>query len=122
MFTVYEKYLAEDLDHWPPGYNSNMPLTIKEVKHIAKLARLDLTAEEEERYRLQLSDILDYFLKLQQLKISDDSLSHGSAKSTAGDRPDIIQSGLSIKAVLQNTALQEENQFRVPPIFGEQDE
>jgi aspartyl-tRNA(Asn)/glutamyl-tRNA(Gln) amidotransferase subunit C len=105
----------------PPGYNTYMPLTINEVRHIARLARLDLTPEEEERYRLQLSAILDYFNKLQQLKISDD-LSAAAPILSATNRPDKVQPGLSTNEVLQNTALQEDNQFKVPPIFGEQDE
>jgi len=37
-----------------------MTLTLAEVNHIAELARLALTDEEKERYREQLSAILDY--------------------------------------------------------------
>ncbi len=105
----------------PPGYNTNMPLSIKEVRHIARLARLELTPDEEERYRLQLSDILDYFHKLQKLKISDET-GYSSPIMPAAIRPDEIQPGLSTSEVLQNTALQEEDQFKVPSVFGEQDE
>lgn len=36
-------------------------LDIKEVKHIADLARLELSDQEINDYRQQLSDILDYF-------------------------------------------------------------
>ncbi len=37
-----------------------MKLSRDEVKHIAKLANLPLTADEEEKYSEQLSQILDY--------------------------------------------------------------
>ena len=37
-----------------------MALTQDEVKHVAKLARLKLTVEEEAKYGKQLSQILDY--------------------------------------------------------------
>jgi len=48
-------------------YNISMSLTLKEVEHIAELARLELSAEEKERYRQQLSAILDYARSLQSL-------------------------------------------------------
>ena len=44
-----------------------MPLTTKEVIHIARLARLNLTPEEIERYREQLSAILDHVAQLAEL-------------------------------------------------------
>lgn len=42
-----------------------MPLTLADVRHIAELAKLGLTAEEEERLRDQLAAILDHFAQLQ---------------------------------------------------------
>lgn len=38
-----------------------------EVKHIAKLARLGITEEEEEKFQKDLSSILDYFEMLKEL-------------------------------------------------------
>ncbi len=43
-------------------------LTKEQIKHIANLARLELTAEEEDLYREQLSAILDYVDKLAKVK------------------------------------------------------
>ena len=40
-------------------------LTKDEVKHVAKLANLPLTSEEEEKYSGQLSKILDYVDQLE---------------------------------------------------------
>lgn len=42
-------------------------LTIKEVEHVALLARLELTAEEKKMYLRQLGDILEYAQKLNRL-------------------------------------------------------
>ncbi len=39
----------------------------KEVKHIAKLARLDLSEQEIEKYQKQLGSILNYVEKLQEV-------------------------------------------------------
>ena len=48
-------------------YNSYMSLSLEEVEHIAKLARLDLTDAEKSRYRVQLSAILEHVAQLQKL-------------------------------------------------------
>lgn len=42
-------------------------LSPEEVKKIAALARIGLTEEETEKYQKELSAILDYFKKLQEL-------------------------------------------------------
>ena len=44
-----------------------MSLSLEEVRHIAKLARLQLSPEEESRFQNQLSDILDYAQRLQEI-------------------------------------------------------
>jgi len=48
-----------------------MALTLKDVEHIASLAKLGLTAEEKARFQEQLSTILDHFASLQRLDTSD---------------------------------------------------
>ena len=47
-----------------------MSLTLDEVRHIAKLARLRLTEEELHKYRDQLSAILDYAARLNEVDTS----------------------------------------------------
>ena len=42
----------------------------KEVQHIAKLARLGITGKEEEKFRKELSSILDYIEKLKKVDVS----------------------------------------------------
>ena len=42
-------------------------LTNKEVQHIAQLARIKLTEKEEEKFKNELSSILDYVNKLNEL-------------------------------------------------------
>lgn len=48
-----------------------MPLTLKEIEHIALLARLELTDEEKEKFANQLSSVLDYVGQLQQVDTTD---------------------------------------------------
>jgi aspartyl-tRNA(Asn)/glutamyl-tRNA(Gln) amidotransferase subunit C len=48
-----------------------MQLTKEEIQHIAELSRLNLSAEEEEKYRNQLGSILDYVAMLNEVQASD---------------------------------------------------
>ena len=48
-----------------------MKLSHEEVLHIARLARLGLTEEDVDKFREQLSNILDNFEILQQVDIMD---------------------------------------------------
>ncbi len=42
-------------------------LTEKEIRHIASLARIKITGEEEEKFKKELSSILDYINKLNEV-------------------------------------------------------
>ena len=48
-----------------------MQLTNEEVKHIAKLARLDITDGEVEKFSKQLSDILSHAKMLDEVNTDD---------------------------------------------------
>lgn len=48
-----------------------MSITIKEVEHIAKLARLGLSESEKKKYSKELSGILDYIDKLNKADTKD---------------------------------------------------
>jgi len=99
-----------------------MALTRKEVNRIAELARLELTEEEKERYRQQLSAILDYVKKLQGLDTSNIPPTSSVVPQKGGLRVDKVKPSLSVDETLQNASRKEGGQFKVPPIFGERDE
>ena len=94
-----------------------MKLTLEEVQHIAELARLELTAEETERYRQQLSAILDYAARLQQLDTTGIAPTASVLPPRSVLRVDEVEPGLSTEAVLRNAPEVEQNQFRVPPVL-----
>ena len=94
-----------------------MPLTLQEVEHIAKLARLDLTDAEKNRYREQLSAILDHVARLQEL---DTESIPPMASVFAGDshlRADDPRPGLAPEELLKPAADTAQGQFKVPPVF-----
>lgn len=48
-----------------------MKLKAKDIQHIANLARLELTKAEEKKYGEQLSAILDYVERLQEVDVNN---------------------------------------------------
>ena len=46
------------------------PLSLDQVRHVAKLARLRLSVEQLERYRGQLSAVLEYVAKISELDVN----------------------------------------------------
>ena len=94
-----------------------MPLSIEEVEHIATLARLELSAEEKNRYRQQLSAILDYIRKLQELDTTDIPPTSSVSSGAGHLRADESRPGLSREALLKNAPEVERGQFKIPPVF-----
>jgi aspartyl-tRNA(Asn)/glutamyl-tRNA(Gln) amidotransferase subunit C len=94
-----------------------MSLTLAEVDHIAKLARLSLSAEEKSRYREQLSSILDYVAMLQEVDTSAISAASGVQPDECPLRIDTPSTPMSTSELLKNAPATTKNQFRVPPVF-----
>ncbi|HEY60081.1 MAG TPA: Asp-tRNA(Asn)/Glu-tRNA(Gln) amidotransferase subunit GatC [Anaerolineae bacterium] len=94
-----------------------MSLSRKEVDHIAQLARLALTREEKERYREQLSDILDHVAQLQELDTSQIPPTSSVLPPRSRLREDEITPCLDVKDALRNAPQTKEDQFRVPPVL-----
>jgi len=94
-----------------------MSLTPEEVNHIALLARLDLTPQEREQYRIQLSSILEYIAMLQKLDTSHIPPTSSVLPPRSRLRRDEIKPSLVKEEVLRNAPDQDQGQFRVPPIL-----
>jgi aspartyl-tRNA(Asn)/glutamyl-tRNA(Gln) amidotransferase subunit C len=94
-----------------------MPLSIDEVEHIAKLARLELDPEQQARYREQLSDILDYIAKLRELDTAHVPPTAGGGLGQMTLRPDEPRPSLPTTSLLMNAPETEDSQFKIPPVF-----
>ena len=94
-----------------------MPLSLQEVEHIAKLARLELTDEQKARYRGQLEAILDHVAKLQELDTRDVSPTASVSVGQMPLRADEPRPGLSKDDLLENAPKQDNDQFKIPPVF-----
>ena len=94
-----------------------MALTVDEVRHIARLARLQLTTEEEHLYTEQLSDILDYASRLGEIDTSDIPPTATVLPLRAPLRPDVVRPCTPRDQILRNAPSDQEGMFRVPPIL-----
>lgn len=94
-----------------------MSLSLKDVEHIAKLARLELTDEQKERYLGQLDSILAHVTKLQELDTTDVVPTANASVGQMPLRADAPRPGLEKDDLLKNAPQQEEGQFRIPPVF-----
>ena len=92
-----------------------MAISREEVLHVAQLARLELTDEEVERFREQLSAILDAVSKVSELDLADvPPTSHPLeiANAWAEDEPHAC---LSLDEVFANAPDRQDDLFRTPP-------
>lgn len=94
-----------------------MALTIKEVEHVALLARLQLKEEEKLVFAEQLSSILEYVDKLNELETDEvEPLSHILPVFNVF-RPDEAEAGSPREEILANAPLVEDGQYKVPKIM-----
>jgi aspartyl-tRNA(Asn)/glutamyl-tRNA(Gln) amidotransferase subunit C len=94
-----------------------MELTPEEVNHVAHLSRLELTDEEKEKFGRQLSDIVGYMDKLNELDTADvEPMVHGIS-GTQRMRPDESRESLHREDALANAPEQSEGCFKVPRII-----
>ena len=94
-----------------------MVLGARDVEHVAELAQLALSPQEQELFREQLSSILAYFERLQQLDT-------GAIPPTATTFPlenvmrdDQVQPSLPLADVLANAPAAQCGCFRVPVVL-----
>jgi aspartyl-tRNA(Asn)/glutamyl-tRNA(Gln) amidotransferase subunit C len=94
-----------------------MAIERKTVEKVAKLARLQLSGEELDRYGAQLGAILDYIAKLEKLDVSGlEPLAHAVATSNVF-RADEPRPCLTREAALQNAPEKTGDFFIVPKII-----
>ncbi|MGI8775223.1 MAG: Asp-tRNA(Asn)/Glu-tRNA(Gln) amidotransferase subunit GatC [Actinomycetota bacterium] len=86
------------------------------VDHVARLARLDLSEDERERMRGELSAILDHADKIQELDLDGvEPTSHALPLRNAM-REDEVRPSLSQDDALANAPRSEDGRFLVPQI------
>jgi aspartyl-tRNA(Asn)/glutamyl-tRNA(Gln) amidotransferase subunit C len=94
-----------------------MAIERKTVEKVAKLARLQLSGEELDRYGAQLGAILDYIAKLEKIDVSGlEPLAH-AVDTFNVFRDDVPRPSLTRDAALQNAPEKTGDFFIVPKII-----
>jgi aspartyl-tRNA(Asn)/glutamyl-tRNA(Gln) amidotransferase subunit C len=96
-----------------------MCVTIKDVEHVAALARLSFTDEEKQKLTGELNAILAYVEQLNSLDTSSvEPLSHVVELKNVF-RDDVHAESLTREEVLKNAPAASEKFFRVPKVIGD---
>ncbi len=87
-----------------------------DIKYVARLARLQLTPEEERKLGAQLGHILGYIEKLNELDVANVEPTAHAVPMVNVTRPDEIRASLPHANVMQNAPAQANGLFIVPKI------
>lgn len=91
-------------------------ITKEEVKHVAKLARLELTENEIEKYSEQLGNILTYVEQMKEVDTTGIEPMPHAIPVTNVMREDEVLYEQTKEELMQNAPYEEDGFFRVPKI------
>jgi aspartyl-tRNA(Asn)/glutamyl-tRNA(Gln) amidotransferase subunit C len=94
-----------------------MKITKKEVEHVAHLARLELKEKDKEKFTEQLSDILTYVEKLNELDTKNTETTSHVISIENVFKEDVIKDSISLDEALNNSPEKEHKHFKVPKII-----
>lgn len=101
-------------------------LSAEEIKHLSKLSKLELSAEEATSFEHQLSSILDFIAVINEVDTSNvEPLEHVASLNTVL-RPDVVvnpinptyQRGDVAKAIIAGFPDKTDDLLRVPAVFS----
>ena len=95
-----------------------MPITVKDVENIAKLARLQFSEEEKQRFTKQLADIIAYVEKLNELDTENVPPTYHVLPLTNVKRRDQVKPWLSQEEALHNAPRKFKGFFSVPEVIS----
>ncbi len=96
----------------------NEKITLADVRHVAKLARLALPEEKLQTLTQQLESILEYVAKIGEVDVSNvEPMAHALPLSNVF-REDVAVKGMELEKVLQNAPETDGPFFKVPKVIG----
>ena len=91
-------------------------ITVKDVEHVAKLARLELTEDEKVLYTKQLGDVLKYVDQMNEVDTSNVKPMAQVIDFVNVMREDIPEQKISKEAWMSNAPEEENGFFKVPKL------
>ena len=89
------------------------------VKHVAKLANLPLSKNEEKKFKKQLSEIISYVEKLEEVNTKNLEITSQVTGLENIIREDEISQSITQEEALSNTKKKYNGYFEVDAIFDE---
>jgi len=94
-----------------------MSITVKDVEHVANLARLELSEQEKEQFTEQLNAILKYAEKLGELDTDHVEPTSHVLPVMNVMRDDRVHESVTQETALKNAPDEEDGQFKVPAVL-----
>lgn len=94
-----------------------MKITVAEVEHVARLARLEVSTEEKQNLTEQLNEILLYMEKLNELDTSGVAPTSHVVDLHNAFREDIVQESMPRTETLENAPEDNDAEFVVPRVI-----
>ena len=95
-----------------------MTITDETIDYVGILAKLELSDEEKEQAKQDMSNMLEYVSKLNELDTdSVEPMSHAFPVSNVF-REDVVTNGDNSKEMLANAPKAKEGQYQVPKTIG----
>jgi len=95
-----------------------MKITKEEVKHVSKLARLEMDEAEMDTFSRQIGTILEYFEALNQVNTDGIKPTSHAIFLTNAFREDEEKEHLDRESALANAPEKEDGYFLVPKVIG----
>ncbi|MGB6033535.1 MAG: Asp-tRNA(Asn)/Glu-tRNA(Gln) amidotransferase subunit GatC, partial [Bacteroidota bacterium] len=97
----------------------SMPVSIRDVEHVAGLARLSFSEEEKEKLAGELNEILHYMEQLNRLNTTHVDPLFQVVELSNALRDDVLRPSLPREDILRNAPAKTEQFFKVPKVLGE---
>jgi aspartyl-tRNA(Asn)/glutamyl-tRNA(Gln) amidotransferase subunit C len=92
-------------------------ITLEQVRHVARLARLELSTADEERLRSDMDEMLAYVDKLNELDTNNVAPTTQVGEAGTPMRDDVVTNKPAADAMLANAPSRDRGYFKVPKII-----
>lgn len=96
---------------------TNPTISMKQIEHVAWLARIELTEDEKKSFTQQLNEILDYFKKIDEVDTSNIEPTFHVLDLVNVLRDDKVEPSLSTEDALKNAPQKEDSFIKAPKIL-----
>jgi aspartyl-tRNA(Asn)/glutamyl-tRNA(Gln) amidotransferase subunit C len=103
--------------HLPVTTMPESKITLEQVRHVALLARLELSPQDENRLRTDMDEMLAYVDKLNEIDTKNIAPTTQVGEAGTPMRDDEVTNRPDADAILANAPSRDRNYFKVPKII-----